>query len=123
MKYIIIDLRLKIKLKMEEEEVFTEETIIDVVGVIPSHLKEFQNITIDSVSPSKIYITIDGNKFKGNITDTAETNMFFTLNNETSEAELVSHADKAVNFENIFYVPKEDLCKPFIPTDAVKKTE
>lgn len=105
---------------MEEEEVFTEESVIDVVGVIPSHLKEFRDISIGSVTPSTIYVTIDGNKFKGGITDTAETHLFFALNDENGAAELVAHADKTATFENVFYVPKEDLRKPFVPTDAVK---
>ncbi|KAH0793939.1 hypothetical protein GPJ56_002151 [Histomonas meleagridis] len=108
---------------MEEEEIITEETIIDVVGVIPAHLKEFENISIDSVSPSNIYVTIDGNKLKGKITDTIETNLFFALDQETQNATVISSADKTVTLENIFYVPKDEFTKPFVPTDAIKKPE
>ena len=106
-----------------EEEIITEETTIDVVGVIPAHLKEFENLSIDSASPSNIYISIDGNKLKGKIADTTESNLFFMLDKETKEAKVISSADKTVTFENIFYIPKEEFQKTFVPTDAVKKPE
>ena len=106
-----------------EEEIITEETTIDIVGIIPAHLKEFKNVSIDSISQSNIYISIDGSKLKGKITDTTESNLFFALDQQSKEASVISSADKTVNFENIFYVPKDEFNKTFVPTDAVKKPE
>ncbi|OHT05887.1 hypothetical protein TRFO_26246 [Tritrichomonas foetus] len=106
-----------------EEEIITEETTIDVMGIIPAHLKDFNNIEIEKVSPSEIYLQIDGNRLKGKIGDTISTNLFFELNSDDEEANLIASVDKMANFEHVFYVPKDEFTKPFIPTDALKKPE
>ena len=108
---------------LENDEIFTEETLIDVVGVIPAHMKNFQQIEVLSVSPNEIAVEVDGEKLKGKIGDTISTNLFFEVNNDYEEAHLVSAADKIVNLEHVFYIPKDAFTKPFIPTDAMKKPE
>lgn len=101
-----------------------EETAVEVVGIIPAHLKDFTDITFDSVTPTEIKLTINGTEhLKGKITDTIGTQMFFNDNETTEEAELVACAEKFVKLEHIFYVPKGEFKKPFIPTDALKRPE
>lgn len=110
---------------MNEEEIQTEEFTIDVMGIIPAHLKDFSNIEIekDTITPSEIYMNIDGNRLKGKITDTVSTNLFFELNPEEEDANLVASINKVANFEHVFYIPKDEFTKPFIPRDALKKPE
>jgi hypothetical protein len=106
--------------QMSDAEYEIEEDEIDVVAVIPAHLKEFAEIQIDSVSARELYVTIDGNHLKGKIGDTIGTNLFFSLNNETEEATIVAACDKTANLEHIFHVPREEFEKPFIPTSCLK---
>ena len=103
-----------------EGEIVEETSTIDVIGIIPAHMKNFNNISIDSVTPHELVVTIAGTQLKGKITDTVGTNMCFNLNGETSQAELVACADKQAKLEKLFYVPKEELEKPFLPSDSLK---
>jgi hypothetical protein len=105
----------------KEEEEFIEETEIDIVATIPAHLKEFQDIKVDSVSATDLYVTIDGNRLKGRIGDTPSTNLFFNLQDEGRDVSLVSACDKCANLEHVFYVPKDLFDRPFIPSDVLKR--
>lgn len=106
-----------------EGEVIVEETEIDVVGILPAHLKEFTDLEIEKIQGNEIYVQVDGTKLKGKIGDANGTNLFFTRNEEEQSVNVVASADKVVNLEHIFYIPKEELTKPFIPTDALRKPE
>lgn len=101
-----------------------EESFVDVVATIPAHLKDFTDLHFDSVTPTEIRITLDGNEhLKGKICDTFGTQIFLADNNQTEEAEIISCAEKSVKLEHIFYVPKDEFKKPFVPTDALKRKE
>lgn len=102
-----------------------EEFSIDLMGIIPAHLKDFENIEIesDTLTPSTIYIKVDGHRLKGQITDTISTNLFLEMNPEEQNGHLIASIDKMANFEHVFYIPKDEFTKPFIPHDALKKPE
>lgn len=110
---------------MDEDgyEVVVEESEIDLVGIIPAHLKEFDELTINGISTTEISLTIDGNQLKGRIGDSLGTNLFFHCDEDTETAQLIACADKMVKLEHVFMVPKEEFSKPFIPTDALKQPE
>jgi hypothetical protein len=106
----------KVPTRMARIEIEEEE--IDIVATIPAHLKEFSELQIDSVTASELCVTIDGHRLKGKIGDTISTNLFFGLNEDTHEAELLASCDKTANLEHVFRVPKEEFAKPFIPTES-----
>lgn len=107
---------------MSEENIIVEEDPeVNIVGIIPAQLKGFSNITIESITPKEIYLKIDEDRVKGKIDDTIGTVMFFSQNPETQEAEVVACAEKQVQFEHYFTIPREELTKPFIPSDALVK--
>jgi hypothetical protein len=103
-----------------QEEVEESELEIDVAAVIPAHLKGFQDVHVDSVTGSELYLTIDGEQLKGRIGDSVGTNLFFRLNDSTEEVELVATCDKIATCEHIFHLPREAFTKPFIPSDALR---
>jgi hypothetical protein len=97
-----------------------EEIEIDVAAVIPAHLKSFQDVTVESVNGREVYLIIDGEKLKGRIGDSIYTNLFFSVNEETREAEMVAACNKEAKLEHVFYIPREEFTKPFVPTDALR---
>ena len=104
-----------------EGETFTEETEINIVGIIPAQLKDFTNVEIESINGKEVYLKIDEEKVKGKIEDTMGTTMFFASDEEKQEAELVTCAEKQVVFEHYFNVPKSEFKKPFLPSEALTK--
>jgi hypothetical protein len=105
---------------MGEDPGLESEIEIDVAAVIPAHLKGFQEVHVDSVTGSDIYLTIDGEQLTGHFADAVGTNLFFRLNDATEEAELVAACDKVATLEHIFHLPREAFTKPFIPSDALR---
>ena len=104
-----------------DDDTIIEETELDILGVIPVHLKDFENISIYSVSNGEVFIKVDDTELKGKVNDIIGTTMFFNLNNELNEIELVSCTEKQINFEPFFSIPLEEFEKPFIPSEAISK--
>ena len=119
---IAIDLPLQILSAFSmEEDTFVEETEIDIVGILPGHLKEFSELEVEKIDGNEIYVRVDGSRLKGKIGDANSTNLFFTCNEADQDVTLIASADKISSLEHIFYVPKEELTKPFIPTDCLRQ--
>jgi hypothetical protein len=102
------------------EDPLVDEIDIDIAAVIPAHLKGFQEVQVDSVNASELCVTIDGERLKGRIGDAICTNLFFRLNDETQEAELMATCNKTATLEHVFYIPRAEFTKPFVPTDALR---
>ena len=64
---------------------------------------------------------LDEDRIKGKIQDTVGTVMFFAHDDNEQEARVVGCAEKQVQFEHYFTIPREELKKPFIPSDALIK--
>lgn len=116
-----VRVKYSIKMLMSQDELEVEESVIDVVGIIPAQLKDFTSITIEQVTPKEIYLKLDESKIKGKIVDTFGTNMFFAGNEGEETAELIGCAEKQVNFEHYFKIPRDEFRKPFIPSEAIQK--
>jgi len=97
------------------------EEIIDVTGIIPAHLKDFENIIVESATKQEIKILIDGERLKGTFSDGIGSSMYFSVDENSQSVDLLGVTEKVVNFEHYYSVPKDEFTKPFIPSVSLSK--
>jgi hypothetical protein len=96
---------------------FVEETEVDIVAVIPAHLKEFQSVDVVFVTASELCAMTAGERQREHHQCNGDESLL--PNEETQEPGLVALCDKAATLEYVFYLPNDEFTRPFVPTDAL----